>query len=197
MMFITKVEVCHQDAAKHRLTTGYRWHMAIWSAFGNRNGLRPYVYHLNSGLAGYRILMVSKKMPQPQKWGIWETKPMFSTIQPGQYMFQLRAHVVRRNDDGEHYLTDPEDLSNWVTSRVGNAGANVLTVAAGMPMLDDIKKPGGNIRLNRVDFQGVIDVEDPERLKSALVSGIGRARAFGYGLLQIKSIAGGNNEKID
>lgn len=44
------------------------------------------------------------------------------------------------------------------------------------------------IRYSSVDYQGVLTVTDPERLGNALYHGIGKAKAFGCGLLLIRRI---------
>ena len=43
-----------------------------------------------------------------------------------------------------------------------------------------------NIIYSSVDFHGFLTVDDPETLKSSLVKGIGKSKAFGCGLLLIK-----------
>lgn len=45
------------------------------------------------------------------------------------------------------------------------------------------KKP---IEFSEIDFAGVLTVADPEKLRAALFTGIGRARAYGCGLMLIR-----------
>ncbi|WP_409456193.1 type I-E CRISPR-associated protein Cas6/Cse3/CasE [Tamilnaduibacter salinus] len=42
------------------------------------------------------------------------------------------------------------------------------------------------IRFSSVDYEGVITVADPERLRAALFNGVGRSRAFGCGMLMVR-----------
>lgn len=42
------------------------------------------------------------------------------------------------------------------------------------------------VRYSTVDFQGILTVTDPDRFRSALFSGIGKAKAFGCGLMLIR-----------
>ncbi|MCR6650721.1 MAG: type I-E CRISPR-associated protein Cas6/Cse3/CasE [Cellvibrionaceae bacterium] len=44
------------------------------------------------------------------------------------------------------------------------------------------------IRFSTVDFSGVLEVTDPGRFQKALCEGIGKAKAFGCGLLLIRRI---------
>lgn len=42
------------------------------------------------------------------------------------------------------------------------------------------------IQFSSVDYEGVLTVSDPERLRAALFSGVGRSRAFGCGMLMVR-----------
>ena len=48
------------------------------------------------------------------------------------------------------------------------------------------RRKGREIRFSSVDYEGVLEVRDPERFRSTLESGIGRSRAFGCGMWMIK-----------
>lgn len=50
------------------------------------------------------------------------------------------------------------------------------------------KKRTDPIRFSSVDYEGVLSVTDPERFTAALVNGIGKARAFGCGLMLIRRV---------
>ncbi|WP_160115385.1 type I-E CRISPR-associated protein Cas6/Cse3/CasE [Varibaculum vaginae] len=46
-------------------------------------------------------------------------------------------------------------------------------------------KPGSLVTLNRVAFEGILTVKDPEVLRSAIQNGLGAAKAYGCGLLTL------------
>lgn len=48
------------------------------------------------------------------------------------------------------------------------------------------RKQGEPARFSTVDYEGRLNVEDPARFKRALFGGIGKARAFGCGLMLIR-----------
>ncbi|UYG00325.1 type I-E CRISPR-associated protein Cas6/Cse3/CasE [Halomonas sp. GD1P12] len=53
-----------------------------------------------------------------------------------------------------------------------------------------VKKEGGQpIRYSSVDYEGLLEVNDPERLRETLRDGIGRAKAFGCGLLLLRRVS--------
>ncbi len=47
-------------------------------------------------------------------------------------------------------------------------------------------RKGFNIEFSTLDYQGVAEVVDPDRLNKALVTGVGHSKGFGCGLLLIK-----------
>lgn len=50
------------------------------------------------------------------------------------------------------------------------------------------KDQGKPIRYSSVDYEGLLEVADPEQLKHTLQTGIGRAKAFGCGLLLLRRV---------
>ena len=46
-------------------------------------------------------------------------------------------------------------------------------------------KPGSLVTLNRVAFEGILTVKDPDLLRSAMLNGLGAAKAYGCGLLTL------------
>lgn len=47
------------------------------------------------------------------------------------------------------------------------------------------EKPGSLVTLNRVAFEGILTVKNPEVLRSAMLNGLGAAKAYGCGLLTL------------
>lgn len=48
------------------------------------------------------------------------------------------------------------------------------------------RRNGKHIRFSAVDFEGILEVNDPESFRQSLARGIGRARAFGCGMWMIR-----------
>lgn len=51
------------------------------------------------------------------------------------------------------------------------------------------RRKGGEIRFSSVDFEGSLEVTDPERFRRTLAEGIGRSKAFGCGLWLVRRLA--------
>ncbi|MOA57566.1 CRISPR associated protein [compost metagenome] len=51
-----------------------------------------------------------------------------------------------------------------------------------------LKRKGNCIEFSTLDYQGMAQVADPERLGKALLEGVGHSRGFGCGLLLVKRV---------
>lgn len=80
---------------------------------------------------------------------------------------------------------------DWLTSR-GEAYGFALTVApdVGAYRQHALKKVGRSdeLQFSSVDYEGLLDVTDPGRLIETLAHGIGRAKAFGCGLMMVRPV---------
>ncbi|MCY2952893.1 MAG: type I-E CRISPR-associated protein Cas6/Cse3/CasE [Planctomycetota bacterium] len=135
-------------------------------------------------------------------------------IEPGeQFRFRLLAHPTKRppmskeqwqekKAAGEHIkrprlqLTwkpdeDPAQVfKGWLEERGTNAGFKLRQVDVSQLGYVYFNKGGIGAegrRLRSVRYEGVLEVTDPPRFLAALTSGIGPAKAFGFGLLSIAS----------
>lgn len=76
----------------------------------------------------------------------------------------------------------------WLSSRQEKIGAHIDTlVADGYHRHQSYKRRQKNpIRYSTLDLRGTLTVTDSERLRTALLRGIGPAKAFGCGLLLVR-----------
>ncbi|GLZ09192.1 type I-E CRISPR-associated protein Cas6/Cse3/CasE [Actinomadura sp. NBRC 104412] len=139
----------------------------------------------------------------------WATKsyePLLQRLKAGQrYAFRLTAnptYVVARH--GQRGLRRPhvtaEQQTAWLLEQSAKRGFEVLPAATPHPLPTEqahnlrlvdrhrirfTRKAGGTVTLNRVTFQGLLEVTDEVALRATLIYGIGRARAYGCGLLTL------------
>lgn len=85
-----------------------------------------------------------------------------------------------------------ESCIPWLQARANGNGFAVesalVTVDGYQQHESYAKQQKRAVRYSTVDFQGILTVTDPEQFRSALFSGIGKAKAFGCGLLLVKRI---------
>jgi CRISPR system Cascade subunit CasE len=80
----------------------------------------------------------------------------------------------------------------WLQARAESNGFSVapelVTVDGYQQHESYAKQQKRPVRYSTVDFQGILTVTDPERFRTALFSGIGKAKAFGCGLMLIRRV---------
>lgn len=74
----------------------------------------------------------------------------------------------------------------WLNERAEKNGFKVLSVTAQGYQQHHFKKR--QIKISTLDFTGELQIIDPEKFRQTLFTGLGRAKAFGCGLLLVKRI---------
>ncbi|MEN4041481.1 MAG: type I-E CRISPR-associated protein Cas6/Cse3/CasE [Anaerolineaceae bacterium] len=124
-------------------------------------------------------------------------KPIRFSLKAGQVLaFRLRANPTvkkDREDKKQGYrvgLYREEDQLKWLERKVELAGAILLTVqvskderAKGKLFLE--AQDDKRMRFVSVQFDGILQVKDPARLREAVETGIGSGKAMGFGLLSL------------
>jgi CRISPR system Cascade subunit CasE len=129
--------------------------------------------------------------------------------------FRLRANPTRKIDtrtrptgapsNGRRVELRSEDaLVDWLARKGGEGGFELQTIAPGSavynvriqrePKLRGIRRDAGEgrrITFGPVLYEGVLRVTDPERFRAVLATGIGSAKAYGFGLLSVAPARGG------
>lgn len=139
-----------------------------------------------------------------QTWESREYEPLLARITKGQrYAFRLAANPVHTvtGDDGVkrrlahvsvgHQLRWLEERAEAIGVSFGVADSEGTdpdpTSAVRVSFRETVRFRRGEQRvtLARTRFDGMLEVENAERLRTALISGIGRGKAYGCGLLTL------------
>lgn len=112
--------------------------------------------------------------------------PSYSVLQPGEKRGRVYPHVT------------VEQQRRWLNDRSEKAGFKILQqplvpdghdnlafdiVSRDHPTLH--RKSGRPIRLSRVTFEGLLQVQDLALFRATLTKGLGRKKAFGMGLMTV------------
>ena len=128
-------------------------------------------------------------------------QPILDAIRPGRKLaFRLLANATQdtrpHRTKGETVrvaLRTPEDQIGWLIRKGERHGFVIPTAHNGapdvaptpIPRLIGRKRPAGTITIDAVRFDGHLIITDPEAFTEALTNGIGRAKAYGCGLLTL------------
>ena len=126
-----------------------------------------------------------------------ETKAFDLRLAAGQVLaFRLRANptVKRKFDDGDHKrvgLYREEEQIEWLKRKGEQGGFRLLAARAGSESRVGgvIRRDGENkphkLTLLAVQFDGLLQVTDPDRLRETVRQGIGSGKGLGFGLLSL------------
>ncbi|MDR3349341.1 MAG: type I-E CRISPR-associated protein Cas6/Cse3/CasE [Acidaminococcales bacterium] len=148
-----------------------------------------------------------------QQWLTKEYGPFLERLQTGQaWQFRLRANPVRsllRTEAGKgderakargqlSALADAEKQKKWLCEKGLRHGFYFLTKKDEPQNIEVVQKeikefyrfdPAANERktvtINMVTFEGILLIAEREKFTAAMLNGIGRAKAYGCGLLTL------------
>lgn len=128
--------------------------------------------------------------------------PVLGALEVGQeWRFRLRANPVKAlARDGRrsaiHALrTQPEQLE-WLQRKAKAAGFSIPLNRLGLPEVVTAARDAmlfkgstqSRVSIETVVFDGILKVTDERALRSAMLEGIGRAKAYGCGLLTLAPV---------
>jgi CRISPR system Cascade subunit CasE len=131
-----------------------------------------------------------------QQWGTKNYEILLSRIDVGQtWRFRLCANPTHseRSGDGARgrvyaHVTVAQQRK-WLLDRAEKHGfalePDKFDVMSSEPR--QFRRAGGTVTISTAVFEGLLRVTDADAFKSALVNGIGRAKAYGCGLITIES----------
>lgn len=194
----------------------YRIHKALWNLFEtDPDASRDFLYRQEGHTDELAFLVLSRRQPGNDD-GLWqvETKayaPRLKTGQNLQFLIRINPVVKRRDGAGRQQRHDlvmdlkknePDSADTqaervqlaarqWLTNRQSQYGFELIeeTVMGEAYRQWRFGGKGGNrISFSSIDCSGQLTVADTARFKSALMNGVGPAKAFGCGLLLIRPV---------
>lgn len=192
----------------------YRIHQALWNLFdSDPDATRDFLYRQEGQADELAFLVLSKRKPGTDN-GLWhiQTKPYAPRLQAGQHLaFSVRINPVvkRRDDSGRQYRhdlvmdlkkNDPESADTqaervqlaaqqWLSARQSQYGFELVEnsiIGEAYRQWRFGGKGGNRISFSSIDCSGRLTVSNAGRFESALMKGVGPAKAFGCGLLLIR-----------
>lgn len=194
-MFLTNVSYAHPHLQATRWHDQGHVHRRVMALFGDLGGdsdarsRGEVLYRAEPEVATGRLLVQSNTPPVVDEVRTSALAPLLSSLHTDQPVrFRLDANPVRTVNrtgaDGvertRRAQVAAEDLPGWLADRLGAALA-----------IDDLDDPqvsyrkSGRAKLVVASFRGSATVVDPEALNRLIRDGVGRAKAYGCGLLSV------------
>ncbi len=216
-MYLSRVEVNpRRRSTLSMMESQQRMHAAVMASFpsfgpGETDRVLWRVDHL--GPSTYFLVQSSRKpdfshmvdqygWPESEQgWDVLEYDGFLSRIESGQeWRFRLTANPVHSVHTGgsrgkvmPHVTVSQQ--KGWLQGRAASCGFEIAGSPQGEPAFDIVERHirkfdrnGSLVTISMVTFEGTLRVTDADLLRNAMTSGIGRAKAYGCGLLTLAGL---------
>jgi len=212
-LHLTQILVSYEDAVRLlHIRDTYDWHQRVWQAFGGGDGQsRDFLIRVDRKEEAFCVIILSRTIPAKPDW--CPTDCFGTKIIPGDffshahYRFSLLANPTKKlrvdNADGTRKkngrrvpITKREDLVAWLQRKATEGGFHInpdslRTIPRGREYFHKDGTSHGTH--TAVEFQGELTVADSAQFRVTVASGIGSAKAFGFGLLVIAPLSNSNH----
>ncbi|RBP65569.1 CRISPR-associated Cse3 family protein [Brevibacterium sanguinis] len=182
----------------------------------------PRLYVVSATAPDFTHLEEQAGWPTQPNWAVADYSPLLDDLTTDQFWeFRLAAnpvHAVRPEDGGRskrfaHVTVAQQE--EWLARRAQHLGVAFdvgVEVGTDDPTDDEdsasvsfrveerrlmkFTRKNHSVTIRKVRYDGVLRVTDPGRLRSALVNGIGPAKAYGCGLLTLVPVADGSGSRF-
>lgn len=181
----------------------------LWRLDSENHRLALYV--VSRAQPSFEHLQEQAGWENQKSWSIGDYSAVLDSISVGKrFQFRLAANPVRSVHDPETgkqkrlgHVTAAQQRS-WLLNRAEAIGVKFLEI----PLASDpedfsdeavrvtrrevlrFPRKGKNVTIARAQFDGVLEVTDPAAFRTALTSGIGKAKGYGCGLLTVAPFLG-------
>lgn len=208
-MILTRTHLnARQPGARKLLGSPQAMHAAVLSGFppGVEPGrplwrvdaddpLRPTLYVLSAERPDFAHIEAQAGWPSRPTTTSAQYEPLLDMLQEGgTWAFRLRANPTHRaRIDGASRVVAHVTVSRqtqWFLDRQEQLGIDLMSDGEPTFRVVDrevrrFRRQEGTVTLGTAVFEGQLRVADVKRLREALMSGIGRAKAYGCGLMTL------------
>jgi CRISPR system Cascade subunit CasE len=194
-MIATMLSLSHKDCKKLKITDLYSIHRIIYGMFPlYQEEKRDFLFvEKNSDFNQRNILIVSKREPAIPKYGNIQTKKIpESFFEHEYYKFETKVNPTKKQKEKNVPIKSKEDLNIWLKNKTTSLGFEILDNYLEIEQHNTVSFYLGQnqtITYNSVTFKGIFKVTNILKLKETFLNGIGRAKSFGFGLLQLVPMA--------
>ena len=198
-MIASMLKLNRNDCKELRLDNAYSIHRIVYSIFPQQENLpRDFLFADKGGDWNSRhILILSEREPAAIKYGELHSREVPESFLEGEYYrFEVILNPIQRN--GPSKKTIPirgiENLHNWFIQKAPAYGFEVepeslLVSHIGVLVFEKIKENKTYKQTHgTATFTGMLKVINRQEFINSFKHGIGRAKGFGFGLLQIVPI---------
>ncbi|MBS3985962.1 MAG: type I-E CRISPR-associated protein Cas6/Cse3/CasE [Selenomonadales bacterium] len=192
-MIASALSLSRADCKALALTDAYGLHKLVYSLFPEQDGRKRDFLYVDKGgdWNCRRILLLSARRPKTPEFGVIESREIQeSFLHKDYYAFEVTVNPTRRN--GPSRTTTPirgrDNLHNWFMQKSSVWGFAVDPDSLhirNMGVVSFGRENGVTQTHGSATFVGKLQVTNREAFVYSFKNGVGRAKGFGFGLLQI------------
>lgn len=206
-MYLSKLSLDpRQPQARRDLSDAYEMHRTLARAFAPDDETSParFLWRLERRADYQPSSVVLVQSSQPADWSrldslvgytseILPNKPvdLEALVQPdARYRFRLLANPTVTREGKRYGLTREEDQLAWIARQGERHGFSVLGCVRGANERLQVRqgRTGNRITVHTALFEGVLEAVAPDRLRQAVLSGLGHGKALGLGLFSLAKV---------
>jgi CRISPR system Cascade subunit CasE len=194
-MIATVWRLSRSDCKILRVTDPYSIHRIVYSLFPKKEGKsRNFLFADKGGTFNERVILIlSEEQPERPAYGELLSKEIpKSFLHQDHYGFEVVINpTIRDSKTGRIIPVRGRDsLLQWFTQKSSTYGFIVDKDSLSVSETNIIrfKKDSKEVILGKAKFTGKLTVIDRELFIKSFSNGLGRAKGFGFGLLQIVPI---------
>ena len=113
---------------------------------------------------------------------------------PKHDIFMDAKEQYRKNNNGKNPLgstwrdTIQKTGYDWIGKQSKKHGFQLESVRIESCQQQKINRKGKNITFNTADFEGILNIQNPEKFLKMLFKGLGSSKSFGCGLMLVRKI---------
>lgn len=191
-MIASVLSLNRSDCKAFRITDPYSIHRVVYSLFPKNDGItRDFLYADKGGSFMERtILILSESEPIIPEFGELRSKRISeSFLQYSLYGFEVIVNPVKRDKKSGSIVPvrGKDQLCQWFANKAPTFGftVNQDSLTVGDTDILQFKKDGHTVTLGKAKFTGKLEVTDRDLFIATFKHGLGKAKGFGFGLLQI------------
>lgn len=204
-LYAAVLRLSRSDVKALKITDAYSLHRVVYDLFDDMRSDQQKQASLPSGILfadkggdfqSRQILMLANRPPNASpQFGEVKTKVICADfLQHSRYAFEVTVNPSKRNKQTGKIVgvRGRDAIAAWFIERARQSWGfqvNPVNLQVEKLAVQTFKKDGQTVTHGSATFKGELHVTDGEQFSQSFRQGIGRGRAFGFGLLQIVPLA--------
>lgn len=201
-MFLSQVEINpRRRKGREFISNPEKLHAAVESTCRLSGEDQRLLWRLDPGKHASKLLIVSPVKPSLdviREQAGWESQPdtaktvsydgFLDSIQAGQrFKFRLTANPAYKRNGKLKAHIGPVNQMKWLSQRSENMGVSFDEFATGVASSNThvFRNKGNKVILPHATYEGVLSVQNADKVRNVLINGIGRGKAYGMGLVTL------------